>query len=91
MQLVNDIRSVSLPIVAKLLADRFDGENCRGLYDLIRVSWMDPMHNDAGEAGQEVWNARKMAMGGGGENTNAWEVRHRVWKSRTVSPTLRFR
>lgn len=84
-QMVEDIRSFVLPIVAKLLADKFGPENCLGLADVIRATWMDPIHSDAGDAGKEVWEARKMAMGGGGEGTSAWEARRRLWKSRTVS------
>ena len=58
-------------------------EEVCGVAHLIKASWLDEIHDTAGNATIEAWNARKAAAGGGTQP--AWEVRRLRWKSQFVS------
>jgi hypothetical protein len=66
------------------LAAIFGVENVQGLDRLFEPEWVDSDHADAGNVANEVWNARKVAMGGG-QTEVAVEKRRKSWKSENVS------
>jgi hypothetical protein len=66
------------------LAGIFGAENVQGLDRLFEPDWVDSDHADAGNVAVEVWNAHKVAMGGGQEEV-AVEKRRKAWKSDNVS------
>ncbi|EIM78972.1 uncharacterized protein STEHIDRAFT_164143 [Stereum hirsutum FP-91666 SS1] len=69
---------------AQVLAEKLGDTACVGIDELIHTEWMDSQHSTSGEANDEEWENRRVAMGGGA-NQKGIELRQKEW----VSPWLR--
>jgi hypothetical protein len=79
--------STAVGLVTKALAAKFGEANVRGLHLLLDRDWVELCSPVAGRVPPDVWNARKVQMGGGA-NQSGSEMRHRIWKSENVSPPV---
>jgi hypothetical protein len=68
----------------KELAEKYGAAQVSGFSKLIDADWLDSTFADHGNVPETVWNARKVAMGGGKQQPGL-EVRPKRWKSENVS------